>query len=295
MSPVPRAAGSGLTSHHMAAAAAAEALSTGTARPWPAELLGPPVYVSSAAASSAGVPVNAAAAISLPPHESRPAYRIILQPSYTIEEVLQANGRFSCGQCDRPIHGRIYFYPKKQLTTGEFVCDPVPFCRPECALAAVNESPQRFDLLAVFALMYGVAVLAAPHRRLLKVKGGLTLEAYHAAIDARRMYTEDSDVVVQLLAPLYITCCLMDPATHQPVPSALRLLEEIRLDQKTHLGPQRLRDNLAFPLSTVHALPPKMLDQTSVSQTFPVDPRSWDAPRPTDHAAAASAAADMVE
>lgn len=206
------------------------------------------------------------------------AFRLILNPGYTDDEVNQCQGRYSCMLCDRPIPHRMYFIPKKQLVTKEFVCDPVPYCRVECCFRGMLDTPNNFDLKTVFVMMYGKKIRAAPPRRTLKVKGGFTLDQFHEFIDSLHTMEEEPQHIRAFICPLYLSSSIMEG--FQPLTEAQRLMDELHIERKTVMGPSKTRDNEALNIVTLDT---KYIDQTPVADSYPLEKSSFEAGRPQTH------------
>lgn len=188
---------------------------------------------------------------------------------FTQEEVKDCKGDRLCFNCSQPIVGPIYFYPTEYTKLEEIICSPIPHCRPACALRSVTDIKNNFDLLSNFFLMYGPDISCAPPRMLLYVPGGLTIAQYHSMINDGLIVHEECQIVRSFLAPVYMSCTFLQG--HQLVTDVVSLIEEMRIESKTSVGPSRSRDNSKL---NVMELPTKDLFNTVLADTFSVDPSS---------------------
>ena len=139
-------------------------------------------------------------------------FHLIEEIPYPLERIKCSAGRDRCYHCFRAIQGRLFFFPY-QVTEHEFInsegeiapvyiCYPEPFCRPECALTAHQD---KCDLQSFF-LMYGPTIQPAPPRSRLVGMGAISIEEFHANIDAGEIWTEDEHFVHNAIAPRYYSC-----------------------------------------------------------------------------------------
>lgn len=196
---------------------------------------------------------------------------------YTLEDIEQANGKYQCHNCRRPIHGRVYFYPVGQHPqTSEFELNPIPHCRPSCALRTIHDmhdGTAKTTLLCLFTLCYGV-VPCAPERFLLTIPGGTSIDEYHRLIDEGVFVMEEPPGRQSLFAPVYLTMTVLNK-DHQLIDSAVKLSDELQAHHVTNIGPTRLRDNSNL---NVVELPPKLLTQSRIADVFPMEPASFRPP-----------------
>jgi hypothetical protein len=193
--------------------------------------------------------------------------------NYSQEIISNCKGSLSCFNCSKPIEKQIYFYPTEYTKIGEFLCSPIPHCRPGCCLRSVQDHQNNYDLLSNFYLMYGSNVVCAPPRFLLYVPGGLTHEKYHHTLDDNLVVQEETSIVRSYLAPVYVSCTFLKG--HQLVKDVISLIEELSIESKTSVGPSRSRDNSKL---NVVELPTKDLFKTKLSETFTIDPSSYRQP-----------------
>ena len=84
---------------------------------------------------------------------------------YAAEDLICAQGKYSCFNCVKPILQQIYFYPEEfDCLTNETTLNPIPHCSPECTLRTVSDLSSNADLLSMFTLMYGFEIECAPPR-----------------------------------------------------------------------------------------------------------------------------------
>ena len=136
------------------------------------------------------------------------AFFLVLDTSSTLtqEMVTSCKGRLRCFNCTRPIEGQVYMYPvERNSDTGHLVCNPLPHCRPGCALRSVYSSRNVHTLLTLFVLMYGDDVRCAPPREFLFLSGGMSLDEYHGQPPQSVWQLEDGNITRTFLAPVYVS------------------------------------------------------------------------------------------
>jgi hypothetical protein len=225
-------------------------------------------------------------------HGPSPTFTLCLQPLYTEDELTHCGGRFSCTNCDRPIAERMIFVPQEQTATGGYVFDPAPYCCVPCAYRGMMDMRNHFDYVSLFALVYGTSFRPAPPRRLLKIKGGLSLEAYHAQTQTPTQthtstshWEEDLARVRCFMGPIYLAHTLTDKfqlwhphgpkavphhgSTHPNESGAVSYQPSIN----TALGP--LPDRTTTHVSVV-ALTPKPIVSPSLAALYTLDKATAD-------------------
>lgn len=193
---------------------------------------------------------------------------------YTAEDLADAQGRYRCYNCSRPIHGPIYLLPERfNPQTNEPTCRPIPHCRTSCVYRTVQDLPNNGDLLTNLFLMYGHDMVCAPPRFLLYVPGGFTLDQYHEAIDQRRTYETNDPLIHVFVAPLLVSCTIQHD--HQLLPEAVDYIDALRATKKATIGPLK---KSGTPEQVVVPLAPKRLTETPLSAVFQPDPASFGRP-----------------
>jgi hypothetical protein len=203
----------------------------------------------------------------IPDVAPNPLFSMHVYSDYSEDELYQCRGRYSCTNCDRAIATRIFLMPKKQTREGKMYYDAAPYCRVACVYRGLLEMKNHFDYLSLFVLVYGAHVRPAPPRRLLKIKGGLSLEAYHQAIEGDRQWTEEATEHIRpFVCPVYMTSTLMQGNT----PSTLCFLGGVSKQDHGSMGPLPDRTTRQSSVTTLHSKPVLDTSLASVFPTFPV-------------------------
>ena len=155
------------------------------------------------------------------------AFFLVLDTNSTLTQdvVTSCKGRLCCFNCVQPIEGQVYMYPVEcDSETGYLVCNPLPHCRPGCALRSVYGSRNVHTLLSLFVLMYGDDVRCSPPRELLFMPGGMSLEEYHGQPPHSVWQVEDGNITRALLAPVYLSHAVM--RDYKLAPNARKVIEQ---------------------------------------------------------------------
>lgn len=155
-------------------------------------------------------------------------YHLICDTPYTMDEINNCRGRYKCRHCTRSILERIYFRPYEMTeyaykrsddpdspAVPVFICDPMPYCRPECALARM---PRDYRGREVFHLMYGPDVTPAHDDARLYGKDAISLEEFHASI-GHTIWVQENPMVLHTVAPIIFSST---PIDQQQVPPSTR-------------------------------------------------------------------------
>ena len=188
---------------------------------------------------------------------------------YTQDLITSCRSRLRCYNCSAPIENQVYFYPSDYTKFSEFICCPIPHCRPGCALRTLQDLPNHHDLLSNFYLMYGAHIICAPPRFLLYTPGGVDLEQYHRMMDTNLVVQDEPPNVRSFLAPTYVSCTFMQG--HQLVKDVVTLIEEMSIESRTSVGPSKARDNSGLKVLELRRTD---LLSTDLSKTFAIDPSS---------------------